>query len=220
METYKWASLTETTWKQSTKHQAICPILQLLWTPIQQETIRRGFFSTGSLYFQNWSDKIGVNEDNLLEMCLSCLFVHRPNMFEFMNLGCWQVQVFPSILHQPQWHTFRVNWKSHSHRIVYQQSTHQLFIGIQVRHPSGNIIKVAMAQWLASMATDHGIPGSFPGHSCPLLYRFTIDGASRACHKRHVYRFHWRVLDEWKINVWMDKMRVHCPQGHENDEWV
>ena len=34
---------------------------------------------------------------------------------------------------------------------------------------------VSMAQWLASVTTDHGVQGSFPRQSWPLLYRFTIE---------------------------------------------
>ena len=77
-----------------------------------------------------------------------------------------------------------------------------------------------MAQWLASMPTDHGVPLSFPEQSCSLLYRFTRDGAFRPCRKRHVDRFHWLGLKidwGWKINKWMVKRCalpwVHCPQG-------
>ena len=40
-------------------------------------------------------------------------------------------------------------------------------IGCQICH-----LCVSIAQWLASMTTDHGVTGSFPGQSCPLLYRF------------------------------------------------
>ena len=39
-------------------------------------------------------------------------------------------------------------------------------------------------------------PGFVPETSCPLMYRFTVDGACRECCKRHVCRLDRRRLEE------------------------
>ena len=40
------------------------------------------------------------------------------------------------------------------------------------------------------------IPGIIPKASCPLFYRFKVDGTFRACHMRYVCRLNRRRLEE------------------------